>query len=79
MKTCVYVKQYLAEVFLEWAMFHTKSVEKIKAQILCLITFFRNSCRSWDNVEKYGRDGEATNYNIRRNMAHALCKLDNQG
>jgi len=49
-------------------------VEKIKTHILCLISFFRNSCHLWDNVEKYYRVGEARD----DNMAHALCVLDKQ-
>jgi len=35
-------------------MFQTKVVEKIKAHILCSVTFFL-SCRLWDNVGKYFR------------------------
>jgi hypothetical protein len=34
--------------------------------------FFRNLCRLWDNLEKYGRAGQVTC----DNMAHANCKLD---
>jgi len=33
---------------------------------------FQKSCHLWDNVEKYFRAGQATDYN----MAHALCMLD---
>jgi hypothetical protein len=42
---------YLAKFFLEWKMFQTKVVEKIKTHILSSITFFRKSCRLWDNVK----------------------------
>ena len=35
--------------------------------------FSRKSCRLWDNVEKYCRDGQATD----DNLAHALYTLDN--
>jgi len=42
----------------------TKIVEKIKTHVLCSIIFFRESCRLWDNVEKYCRAGYATYYNI---------------
>ena len=66
---------YLAEFFLEWEMFQTKVVEKIKTHILCsvicFIFFFPKLCRLWDNVEKYGTAGQAT-YD---NMAHAHCTL----
>jgi len=54
-------------------MFQTKVVEKIKTHILCSITFFRKTCRLWDNVEKkYCRAGQATD----DNTAHAQYKLD---
>jgi len=52
MKTDVRFWSYLAQLFLEWEMFQTKVVEKIKTHILCSVTFFRKSCRLWDNVEK---------------------------
>ena len=61
--------EYLAQFFLEWETFQTKVIEKIKTHILCSITFFRKSCRLWDNVEKYCRPGQATD----DNMAHAHC------
>jgi len=53
-------------------MFQIKVVEKIKTHILGSVTFFRKSCRLWDNVEKYSRAGQATD----DNMAHAHCMLD---
>ena len=40
MKTCVHFLSYLAQFFLEWEMFQTKVVEKIKTHILCSETFF---------------------------------------
>jgi uncharacterized protein (UPF0305 family) len=70
MKTCVHL-WYLAEFFLEWEMFQTKVVEKIKTRILCLATFFRKSYRLWDNVEKYGTARQATDDNIIRRMRFA--------
>jgi hypothetical protein len=36
-----------------------KIVDKIKTHILCSITFWK-SCHLWDNVEKYGWAGQAT-------------------
>ena len=62
---------YVARFFLEWEMFQTKVVEKIKTHILCSIPFLRKSYRLWDNVEKYCRAGQATD----DNMAHALCMI----
>jgi len=50
-----------------------KVVEKIKTHITCSVTFFRNSYRLWDNVEKYSRAGRTTD----DNMAHAHCMLEN--
>jgi len=50
---------YLVQ-FLEWEMFQTDIVRKIETHILCLITYFRKSCRLWDNVEEYGTARQAT-------------------
>jgi hypothetical protein len=68
----IYFLSYFAELFLEWEMFQTKVVEKIKTHILCSVTFFRKPCRLWDNVEKHGRVGQTTNVQT----ARALCTLD---
>jgi hypothetical protein len=64
MKTDVHLWSYLAEFFLERQMFLTKSVEKIKTNILYPIIFPRKSCRLWDNVEKYGTARQAADGNI---------------
>jgi hypothetical protein len=40
MKTFTHLWQYLAKYFLEWEVFQTKVVEKIKTHVLCWITFF---------------------------------------
>jgi hypothetical protein len=68
MKTDIRLWSHLAQFFLEWEMFQTKFVEKIKTHILCSATFFLKSCRLWDNVEKYGRAGQATDDNRIRRM-----------
>jgi len=47
MKTNKYFLAYLAHFFLEWEMFQTKVVEKMKTRILFPVTFFRKSCRLW--------------------------------
>jgi hypothetical protein len=75
MKIYVRLWQYLADFFLEWEMFQTKVVEKIKTHILCSITFFRKSCRLWDNVEKYGTARQATDENIIRRMLF-VCRIN---
>jgi len=55
-------------------MFETKVVEKIKAHILCSVTFFFfKLCLLRDNVGKYCRAGHATD----DHMAHAYCMLNN--
>ena len=43
-----------------------KAVEKIKAHGFILITFFRKSCRLWDNVGKYSNPRQARDDNIIR-------------
>ena len=73
MKTDMHFWSYLAQFFLEWEMFQTEVVEKIKTHILCSVTFFSKIYRLWDNVEKYCRAGQATD----DNMTHAQCVLDN--
>jgi hypothetical protein len=72
MKTYVYLWQYLAEFFLEWEVFLTKFVEKIKTHSLFSVTFSWNRCRLWDNVEKYGTARQATDDSILRRM-HTAC------
>jgi hypothetical protein len=59
---------HLAQFLLEWEMFQTKVVEKIKTQVLRSRNFFQKSCRLWDNVEKYCRTGQVTDGNIIRRM-----------
>jgi len=40
MKTDVYLWRYLAELFLEWEMFYTKFVEKLKTTFCIQRNFF---------------------------------------
>jgi hypothetical protein len=42
MKTFLHVWQYLAKFFLQWEIFHTNFVEKIKTYILYSTTFSEN-------------------------------------
>ena len=65
MKTCQHLWQHLAEFFLERGMFQTNV-------IAFWITFRQKSCHLWENVEKYGRAGQATD----DNKAQAHCMLD---
>jgi hypothetical protein len=50
--TSTHVVSYLAHFILEWEMFETEVVEKIKTHILCSVRFFRKLCRFCDNVKK---------------------------
>ena len=84
MKTSIHLWAHLAQ-FLEWKMFQAEFAQKIKSHILCSITFFfflsffRKSCRLWDNVEKYSRPGQVTDYNIilRMRIASWIPKATN--
>jgi hypothetical protein len=48
-------------------MFKVKVVEKNKT-FLCSITFFKYSCRLWDNLEKHGGVKQSTDGSILRRM-----------
>jgi hypothetical protein len=73
MKTNTHFCSYLTHFFLEWEIVQKEAVEKLKTHILCWVTFFRKSFRLWDNVEKYGWDGQAVDGNIIRRMRFACC------
>jgi len=51
MKTNKHFLSYIAQFFLEWELFQTKVLERIQ-KVSCSVTFSRQSCRLWDNVEK---------------------------
>ena len=71
MKNNKYFWSYHTQFFVG-EMFQTKVEEQIKTHILCSVNFFpRKSCFLRDNVEKYTRDGEATD----GYMTHALFTL----
>ena len=73
-QTDIHFWSYLAQFFLEWEMFQTEFIEKIKTHVLCSVTFSRKSYRLWDNVEKYCTVGQATG-----EVAHAcwITKVTN--
>jgi hypothetical protein len=52
-KTTIYLLLYLAQFLLQWDVFHTKLVYKIKTHFFCSVTFIWKSCLLWDNVGKY--------------------------
>jgi hypothetical protein len=61
-------------VISRWILLSTRNaskkfVHKIKTHILPSVTFFfQKFCHLWDNVEKYGTAGQATDNNITRRM-----------
>jgi hypothetical protein len=73
MKTNVHSWSYVAQ-FSDREMFQTTVLEKIKNTLFCLtfFSFFRKSCRLWDNVEKQRTAEQATDYNT----AHVHSTLD---
>ena len=60
----------LAKFFLEWELFETKIVEKIKRHILYSVTFVCKLSHLWDNVEKYGTSRQAAYDNIWNMACH---------
>ena len=51
-RSFIHFRSCLSQFFVEWEMFETEIVEKIKTHILYSVTLFRKSGRLWDNVEK---------------------------
>ena len=72
MKTNMHFWLYLSRFFLELEVFQANALENIKIRILCLITFFLQSCPLWDSVEKCSGAGQITYDNI----TYAHCMLD---
>jgi len=64
---------HLAHFFLEWKMFHTNFIEKIKTPISRAISYFRKSFHLWNSVEKCCRTGQTTD----DNTEHAHYMLGN--
>jgi hypothetical protein len=59
-KKCTFLS-YSAHFFLEWDMFQTKVVEKIKTHFMFNNFFFpQNGRHLWDNLEKYCTAGQGT-------------------
>jgi hypothetical protein len=68
MKTKTYLWSYLVQFFLEWEIFQTQIVDKIKTHILRSVTISppqkKKSWHLWENVEKYFTAGQATDDNM---------------
>jgi hypothetical protein len=79
MKTNTRFWSCLARFFLEWEMFQTKFVEKIKTHISWSITFFffQKPRHLWDNVEKYWIAGQNTDDNMDTYIAYWIPKATN--
>jgi hypothetical protein len=69
---------YLVQVFLEWEMFQTKVVEKIRENVLCLITPFPADHAVYEIMWK-DRAIQLTDDNIIRRAKDAICMQDNWG
>jgi hypothetical protein len=48
MNTKLHFLSYLAQFFLEWQMFQTKVVEKIKTHVFMFSNFFSESCAVYE-------------------------------
>jgi hypothetical protein len=66
MKTYKHLWQYLSQFFLWWEMFQRIFSEKNSLHFIYVLP--RNSCSSWDSVEKHARGREPTDDNTRRRM-----------
>jgi hypothetical protein len=63
MKTDAHLWSHLAEFFLEWEMFQTKVIDKIKTHFLCPVTFFMENRAyeiMWKNIIERGRPQTTT-------------------
>ena len=49
---------------LEWKIFQTNIVGRIKTHILCSVNCFWKFCHLWANVKRYCRAGQATDDNV---------------
>ena len=69
MKTYVHLWYYHAEFYLEWEIFRTKVIDKIRihlySKLWCL----------WDNVERYSRARQATDDNMIRCVRLVCCMI----
>jgi hypothetical protein len=76
MKTNINFLSYLAQFFLEWEIFQTQAVEKIKKHILCPVTFFSRRRAVYEITwKKYDKAGQDTDDSIIRHMRVACWTL----
>jgi hypothetical protein len=74
-KTSTHFLSYLAMFFLEWEMFKTNVVEKIKASIFFSNFFLSKIVPSVNKVAKHSRAEQASDDNV----AYVHCMPDNKG
>ena len=78
MKTNIHFWSYLAQFFLEWKMFQTRVVHRIKTHILWSMFFFlRKLCSLWDDVENIVERGRPRMTIWRKNIAFWIPKATN--
>ena len=59
MQTDIHFWSHFSQLSLEWEMFQTKVVDKIRTHFV-LSNIVPKTFRLWENVEEYGRAGQAT-------------------
>jgi hypothetical protein len=74
MKTFRHLWQYLAELSLQWEMFRTKIVYKMKTHILCSITFFSENRAVYEIMSKNMVEPERPQMTIWRRVAYWISK-----
>ena len=77
MKSYVNLWKYIDEFVLEWDMFQTKVVEKIKTQFYVQHFFSKIGGCLWENVEKYDAGRQAIQGKKTRRTKDGICKPDN--
>ena len=77
METNLHFWSYLDHFFLEWEMFRTKVVEKIKTHILCSITYFQKLRCLWDKVENIAQPDRPQMKIWRKRIACCVRKATN--
>jgi hypothetical protein len=60
-------------------MFQTNVAENIKTQIFIVSHLFLESCLLGDDVEKFGKAGQATYENVMQCRKHTICLPDKSG
>jgi hypothetical protein len=70
MKTSIHFWSYVAQFFLEWEMFHTNVIEKVKTPFM-FDDAYKKSRSLQENVENIVESGRQ-----HEKVAHVLCMLN---